>query len=121
MWREDGGTGSFNRSPSIDDVNGVRMIVPRTNLNIDHMLNLESLSHQRDKLHINFQAATAPQRSRDPGAKTLLDTNLQLAEALASTSNTASLNVFTRRLLFHKHQRTITLLERITSTQNTGS
>ena len=86
MWREDGGTESLYSSPSMDDFNGVRMIVPCTNLNIDDILNLESSRDLPDKLQINFQAATEPQRSRNPGAKTLLNTNLQLAEALASTS-----------------------------------
>ena len=93
----------------MDDFNGVRMIVPCTNLNIDDILNLESSRDLPDKLQINFQAAKEPQRSRNPGAKTLLNTNLRLAEALASTSNTGSLNIRTRPLIRHEHLPTIRL------------
>ena len=60
----------------MDDFDGARIIVPFTNLNIDDIMNLESSRDLRDKLQINFQAATEPQRSRNPGAKTLLNTNL---------------------------------------------
>jgi len=93
----------------MDDFNGVRIIVPCTNLNIDDILNLESSRDLPDKLQINFQAAKEPQRSRNPGAKTLLNTNLRLAEALASTSNTGSLNIRTCPLIRHKHLPTIRL------------
>ena len=87
----------------MDDFNGVHMIVPCTNLNIDDILNLESSRDLPDKLQMKFQAAKEPQRSRNPGAKTLLNTNLPLAEALASTSNTGSLNIRTRPLIRHKY------------------
>ena len=80
------------------------------------ILNLESSHDLPDKLQINFQAATEPQRSRNPGAKTLLNTKPQLAAALVSTSNTGSLNIGTRQLIRHKHLPTIRLLETITST-----
>ena len=93
----------------MDDFNGVRMIVPCTNLNIDDILNLESSRDLPDKLQINFQAAKEPQKSRTPGAKTLLNTNIRLAEALASTSNTGSLNICTRLLIRYKHLPTIRL------------
>jgi len=100
----------------MDDFSGVRRIVPCTNLNIDDILNLESSRDLPDKLQISFQAATEPQRSRNPGAKTFLNTNLRSAEAIASTSNTGSLNVRTCLLIRHKHLPTIRLLETITST-----
>ena len=77
----------------MDDFSGVRRIVPCTNLNIHDILNLESSRDLPDKLHISFQAATESQRSRNLGAKTFLNTNLRSAEAIASTSNTGSLNV----------------------------
>ena len=93
----------------MDDFNGVRMIVPCTNLNIDNIMNLESSRDLPDKLQINFRAAKEPLRSRNPGAKTLLNTNLRLAETLASTSNTGSLNIRTRPVICHKHLPTITL------------
>ena len=93
----------------MDDFNGVRMIVPCTNLNIDDILNLESSHDLPDKLQKNFQGAKEPQRSRNPGAKTLLNTNLQLAEGLVSTSNTGSWNIRTRPLIRHKHLPTIRL------------
>ena len=48
----------------MDDFNGVRRIVPCTNLNIDDILNLESSCDPPDKLQIRFQATTEPQRSR---------------------------------------------------------
>ena len=100
----------------MDNFNRVRMMVPCTNLNIDDILNLESSRDLPDKLQISFQAATELQRSRNLGAKTLLNTNLQLAEGLASTSNTGSLNIRTRPLISHKHLPTIRLLGTITST-----
>ena len=93
----------------MDDFNGVRRIVPCTNLNIDEILNLESSRDPPYKLQISFQAATEPQRSCNPGAKTLLNTNLRLAEALTSTSNTGSFNVRTPPLIRHKHLPTIRL------------
>ena len=93
----------------MDDFNGIRMIVPCTNLNIDDILNLESSRDLPDKLQINFQAAKEPQRSHNLGAKTLLNTNLRLAEALASTSNTGSLNIRTCLLIRHKYLPTIRL------------
>ena len=93
----------------MEDFNGVRMIVPCTNLNIYDILNLESSHELPDKLQINFQATTEPQKSRNPGAKTWLNTNLPLAEVLASTSNTGSLNICTRPLISHKHLPTIRL------------
>jgi len=80
----------------MDDLGEVRRIVPCTNLNIDDILNLESSRDQPDKLEISFQAATEPQRSCNPGAKTFLNTNLRSAEATVSPSNTGSLNVRTR-------------------------
>jgi len=100
----------------MDDFSGVSRIVPSTNLNIDDILNLESSRDLPDKLQISFQAATEPQRSRNLGAKTLLNTNLRSAEAIASTSNTGSLNVRPRLLIRHKHLPTIRLLDTITST-----
>ena len=100
----------------MDDFNGVRRIVPCTNLNIDDILNLESSRDLPDNLQISFQAATEPQRSHNPGAKTFLDTNIRLAEAIASTLNTGNLNVRTRPLIRHKDLPTIRLLETITST-----
>jgi len=103
-------------SPYMDDLSGVRRIVPCTNLNIDDILNLESSRDLPDKLRISYQAATEPQRSRNTGAKTFLNTNLRSAEAIASTSNTGSLNILTRLLIRHKHLPTIRLLETITST-----
>ena len=93
----------------MDDFNGVRRIVPCTNLNIDDILNLESSRDLPGNLQISFEAATQPQRSRNPGAKTILSTNLRLAEAIASISNTGSLNVGTRPLIRHKHLPTIRL------------
>src|ERR1700744_3879181 len=93
----------------MDDFNGVRMIVPCTNLNIDDILNLESSRDLPDKLQINFQVTKELQRSRNPGAKTLLNTNLRLAEALASTSNTGSLNIRTRPLIRHQQLPTTRL------------
>ena len=72
-------------------------------------MNLESSRDLPDKLQINFQAAKEPQMSRNPGAKTLLNTNLRLAEALESTSNTGSLNIRTLPLIRHKHLPTIRL------------
>jgi len=103
LWREDGGRGSFYSSAYMDDFSGVRRIVPCTNLNIDDILSLESSRDLPDKLQISFQAATEPQRSRNLGAKTILNTNLRSAEAIPSTSNTGSLNVPTRPLIHHKH------------------
>ena len=100
----------------MDDFNAVRKIVPCTNLNIDNILNLESSRDLPNNLQISIQAATEPQRSRNPGAKTFLNTNLRLAEAIASTSNTGIVNVLTRPLIRHKHLPTIKLLETITST-----
>ena len=100
----------------MDDFNEVRRIVPSTNLNIDDILNLQSSRDLPDNLQISFQAATELQRNRNPGAKTFLNTNLQLAEAIASTLNTGSLNVRIRPLIRHKHLPTIRLLETITST-----
>ena len=88
---------------------GFRRIVPCTNLNIDDILNLERSRDPPDKLQISFQGATERQRSRNPGAKTMINTNLRLAEALASTSNTGSLNVGTRPLFCYKHLPTIRL------------
>ena len=93
----------------MDDFNGVRRIVPCTNLNIVDILNVESSRDPPNMLQIGFQAATEPQRSRNLGVKTLLNANLRLAEALVSTSNTASLNVRTRPLIRHKHLPTIRL------------
>ena len=116
MWRENGGRGSLYISPYIDEFNGVRRIALCTNLNINDILNLESLRALPDNLQISFQAATEPQRSRNLGAKTSLNTNLRLAEAIASTSYTGSLNVRTRQLIRHKHLPTIRLLGTITST-----
>ena len=110
------GRGSLYSSPYMDDFNGVRRIVPCTNLNIDDILNLESSHDPPDNLQISFQAATEPQRSRNPGAGTFLGANLRLAEAIASTSNTSSLNARIRSLIHHKHLPTIRLLETITST-----
>ena len=104
----------------MDDFNGVRRIVPCTNLNIHDIFYLESSRDLPDNLQISFQAATEPQRSRNPGAKHFLNINLQLAEAIASTLNTGSLNVSARPLIRHKHLPTIRLLETITSTENTG-
>jgi len=100
----------------MDDFSGVRRIVPCTNLNIDDILNLESSRDLPDKLQISFQAATEPQRSRNLGAKTFLNTNLRSAEAIASTSKTGTLNVRTHLLIRPKHLPTIRLLETITST-----
>jgi len=116
LWREDGGRGSLYSSPYMDDFSGVHRIVPCTNLNIDDILNLESSCDLPDKLQIRFQAATEPPRSRNPGAKTFLNTNLQSAEAIASTSHTGRLNIRTRLLICHKHLPTIRLLETIPST-----
>ena len=93
----------------MDDVNRVRMIVTCTNLNIEDILKLECSRDLPDKLQINFQAATEPQRSSNPGAKSLLNTNLRLAEALTTTSNTGSLNICTHPLICHKHLPTIIL------------
>ena len=73
-----GGGGSLYSSPYMDDFSGVRRIVPCTNLNINDILNLERLCDLPDKLQISFQAATEPQRSRNLGAKTFLNTNLRL-------------------------------------------
>ena len=75
----------------MDDMNGVRRIVPSTKWNIDDILNLEGSRYLPDNLQITFQAATEQQRSRNPGAKTFLNTNLRLAEVIASTSNTGGL------------------------------
>jgi len=100
----------------MDDLSGVRRIVPSTNLKIDDILNLESSRDLPDKLPISFQAATEPQRGRNLGAKTFLNTNLRSAEAIASTLNTDSLNIRTRLLIRHKHLPMIRLLESITST-----
>jgi len=93
----------------MDEFSGVRRIVPCTNLNIDDILNLESSRDLPDKPRISLQAATEPQRSRNPGAKTFLNTNLRSAEAIASTSNTGSLNVRTRPLIRSRHVPTIRL------------
>jgi len=100
----------------MDDFSGVRRIVPCTNLHIDDILDLESSRDLPDKLQISFQAATEPQRSRNLGAKTFVNTNLRSAEAIVSTSNTGSLNVCICLLIRHKHLPTIRLLETITST-----
>jgi len=100
----------------MDDLSGAPWIVPSTNLNNDDMLNLESSPDLADKLQIGIQAATEPQRSRNPGAKTFLNTSFRSAEGIASTSNTGSLNVLTRLLIRDKHLPTIRLLETITST-----
>ena len=121
MRREDGERGSLYSSLYMDDFNGVRRIVPCTNLNIDNIWNLESSRDLPENLQISVQAATEPQRSHNPGAKIFLNTNLQLAEAIASTSNSGSLNICTRPLIRHKHLPTIRVLETITSTWNTGS
>ena len=110
------GRGSLYSSPYMDDFSGVRRIVTCTNLNMDDILKLESSRDLPDKLQISFQAATEPQRSRNPGAKTFLNTNLRSAELIASTSNAGSLNVRTRLLMRHKHLPMIRLLETITST-----
>jgi len=93
----------------MDDFSGVRRIAPSTNLNINDILNLESSRDLPDKLQISFHAATEPQRSRNPGAKSFLNTNLRSAEAIPSTSNPGSLNVRTRPLIRHKHLPTIRL------------
>ena len=69
----------------MDDFNGVRRIVPCTNQNIDDILNLESSRDLPDKVQMTFQAATEPQRSRNPGAKTFQNTILRLGEVIAST------------------------------------
>ena len=100
----------------MDDISGVCRIGPCKNLNIDHILNLESSRDLPDKLQISFQDATEPQRSRNPGAKTFPNTNLRSAVAIASTSNTGCLNVRTRLLIPHKHLPTIRLFKTITST-----
>ena len=100
----------------MDDFNGVRKIVPGTNLNMDDILNLESSCDLPDNLQTSFQGATEPQRCSNPEGKTFLNTNLRLAEAIASTSNTGNLNVLTRLLIRHKHLPTTRLLETITST-----
>ena len=50
LWREDERTESLYSSPSMDDFNTVQIIVPGTNLNIDDILNLESLHDLPDKL-----------------------------------------------------------------------
>ena len=60
----------------MDYFSGVHMIVPCTNFNINDILNLESSRDLPDKLQINFQAATGPQRGHNPAAKILLNTNL---------------------------------------------
>ena len=52
----------------MDDFNGVRRIVPCTNLNIDDILNLESSRDPSDKLQMRFEAATEPQRSGNRAA-----------------------------------------------------
>ena len=100
----------------MDDFNGIRRIVPGTNLNIDDILNLESSRDLPDNLQVRFQATTEPQRSRNPGAMTFLNTNLRLAEAIVSTLNTGSLNVRSRPLICYKHLPMIRLLETIKST-----
>jgi len=110
------GSGGAYSSPYMDDFSGVRKIVPCTNLNINDIMNLESSRDQPDKLQISFQATTEPQRSRNLGAKSFLNTNLRSAEAIVSTSNTGSFTVRTRLLISHKHLPTIRLLETITST-----
>jgi len=100
----------------MDDLSGVRRIVPCTNLNINDTLDLESSRDLPDKLQISFQAATEPQRSGNLGAKAFLNTNIRSAEAIVSTSNTGSLNVRTSLLIRHKNLPTIRLLETIMST-----
>jgi len=93
----------------MNDFSEVRRIVPCTNLNIDDILNLESSRDLPYKVQISFQPTTEPHRSSNPGAKTFLNTNLRSAEAIASTTNTGSLNVRTRPLIRHKHLPTIRL------------
>ena len=99
----------------MDNFSGVHRIVPCTHLNIDDILNLESSRDLPDKLQIRLQAATELKRSCNPEAKSFLNTNLRAAEAIASSSNTGSLNIRIRLLIRHKHLPTIRLLETITS------